>query len=109
MPLARLVSLVAALSASIAIAQPAKKGGRTAPSTPAPVSDAATPAAPAAASAEPTVVPVKLLHAAGDLEVTLWAKSPLFRNPTNIDIDSAGRIWVAEGANYRKHTGRDPA
>ncbi len=109
MPLVRIVSLVAVLSASIAIAQPAKKGGRTTSSSPAAVSDTAAPAAPAAASTEPTVVPVKLLHAAGDLEVTLWAKSPLFRNPTNIDIDSAGRIWVAEGANYRKHTGRDPA
>lgn len=56
----------------------------------------------------PTLVPVTMLTAAEDLEVTLWAKSPLFRNPTNIDIDSAGRIWVAEGANYRRHAGRDP-
>ena len=35
------------------------------------------------------------------LEVKLWAKSPLFYNPTNIDIDYKGRIWVAEGRNYR--------
>ncbi|MDG0965586.1 MAG: NPCBM/NEW2 domain-containing protein, partial [Opitutales bacterium] len=35
------------------------------------------------------------------LEVKLWAKSPLFFNPTNIDIDYKGRIWVAEGRNYR--------
>jgi putative membrane-bound dehydrogenase-like protein len=35
------------------------------------------------------------------LEVTLWAKSPLFYNPTNMDIDHKGRIWVAEGRNYR--------
>ena len=32
------------------------------------------------------------------LEVTLWAKSPLFYNPTNMDIDYKGRIWVAEDA-----------
>ena len=35
------------------------------------------------------------------LEVKLWAKSPLFYNPTNMDIDHKGRVWVAEGRNYR--------
>ncbi|MDA1048589.1 MAG: NPCBM/NEW2 domain-containing protein [Verrucomicrobia bacterium] len=35
------------------------------------------------------------------LEIKLWAKSPLFYNPTNMDIDYKGRIWVAEGRNYR--------
>jgi putative membrane-bound dehydrogenase-like protein len=35
------------------------------------------------------------------LEVTLWAESPHLFNPTNIDIDARGRIWVAEGINYR--------
>jgi len=42
------------------------------------------------------------------LEVTVWAKSPLFFNPTNIDIDKDGRIWVAEGVRYRKEFGRQP-
>jgi putative membrane-bound dehydrogenase-like protein len=36
-----------------------------------------------------------------DLEVTLWAESPLFYNPTNIDTDEKGRIWVTEAVNYR--------
>ena len=36
-----------------------------------------------------------------DLEVTVWATSPMFYNPTNMDVDSKGRIWVAEGVNYR--------
>lgn len=105
MPLTRVhltFAAVAGFSISLVCAQPAQKRGATSTST------TAAPATTAAAS-EPTVVPVKLLHAAGDLEVTLWASSPLLRNPTNIDIDSAGRIWVAEGANYRRHTGRDPA
>ena len=35
------------------------------------------------------------------LEARLWAKSPLFYNPTNMDIDYKGRVWVAEGRNYR--------
>lgn len=36
-----------------------------------------------------------------DLEVTLWAESPMFYNPTNIDIDARGRVWVTEAVNYR--------
>ena len=32
---------------------------------------------------------------------TLWAESPLFYNPTNMDIDMRGRIWVTEAVNYR--------
>jgi len=36
-----------------------------------------------------------------DLEVTLWAESPMFFNPTNMDTDYRGRIWVAEAVNYR--------
>src|ERR1044072_9277717 len=39
---------------------------------------------------------------ADDLEVTVWAQSPQLFNPTNIDIDSRGRVWVAEGVNYRE-------
>ncbi len=39
------------------------------------------------------------------LEVTLWAKSPLFFNPTNMSIDPQGRIWVTEGVNYREKLG----
>lgn len=35
------------------------------------------------------------------LEVTLWAESPMLYNPTNIDIDEKGRVWVAEAVNYR--------
>ena len=41
-------------------------------------------------------------------EVTLWAATPMLHNPTNIDIDSDGRIWVAEGVRYRSHYARQP-
>jgi putative membrane-bound dehydrogenase-like protein len=37
------------------------------------------------------------------LEVTLWAAEPLFSNPTCMDIDERGRIWVCESVNYRDH------
>ncbi len=36
-----------------------------------------------------------------DCEITVWARSPMLANPTNIDIDAQGRIWVTEGVNYR--------
>lgn len=42
------------------------------------------------------------------LEVTAWARTPLFYNPTNMDVDQHGRIWVAEGVNYRGRKGRRP-
>ena len=32
----------------------------------------------------------------------------MLRNPTNIDIDKDGRIWVAEGVRYRSHHARQP-
>jgi putative membrane-bound dehydrogenase-like protein len=53
-------------------------------------------------------VPTEELKVPDDLEITLWASSPLFYNPTNMDTDAAGRIWVAEGVNYRKHGSRRP-
>ncbi len=42
------------------------------------------------------------------LQATLWAESPELYNPTAIDVDSRGRIWVAEAVNYRKWGGRNP-
>jgi putative membrane-bound dehydrogenase-like protein len=38
-----------------------------------------------------------------DLEATLWAESPMFYNPTNMDVDYKGRIWVTEAVNYRNY------
>jgi putative membrane-bound dehydrogenase-like protein len=35
------------------------------------------------------------------LEVSLWAAEPMVVNPTTIDVDSRGRVWVTEGLNYR--------
>ncbi|MFT4567345.1 MAG: putative membrane-bound dehydrogenase-like protein, partial [Saprospiraceae bacterium] len=34
-------------------------------------------------------------------DVTLWAESPSLYNPTNMDVDAKGRIWVTEAVNYR--------
>jgi len=43
------------------------------------------------------------LYLPDDLEATLWAESPLFYNPTNMDVDVKGRIWVTEAVNYRNY------
>jgi putative membrane-bound dehydrogenase-like protein len=57
---------------------------------------------------EPVRIPLNLFQVPEGLEVTLWASSPLLHNPTNIDIDRDGRIWVAEGVRYRSHYARQP-
>ena len=57
-------------------------------------------------SLKPQLVPITALKAPDDLEVTVWATSPMLLNPTNMDTDEAGRIWVTEGVNYRRHSTR---
>ncbi len=44
---------------------------------------------------------LKEFTVASGLEVTLFASEPLLRNPTDMDIDERGRVWVTEGVNYR--------
>ena len=68
--------------------------------------DEAKPAAPVAPPA-PDLVPTDHFTVPDGFELTVWAKAPQLRNPTNIDVDYKGRIWVAEGVNYRSHDKRD--
>lgn len=49
------------------------------------------------------------LIVADDLEVGLFSSEPRMSNPTNIDIDHRGRVWVAEGYNYRAGIVGNPA
>ena len=44
---------------------------------------------------------------ADGLEATLWASEPMVHNPTNMDIDSRGRVWITEGLNYRLHRAKN--
>ncbi len=44
-----------------------------------------------------------LLFSSEDFEISLWAESPMFFNPTNMDVDAKGRIWVTEAVNYRNY------
>ena len=54
----------------------------------------------------PTLVPAELFTVPEGFEVTVWATSPQISNPTNIDFDVRGRMFVAEGMNYRGKKGR---
>ncbi len=59
--------------------------------------------------AQDRLVPAARLTASDPAwEVTVWATSPMLKNPTNLDFDSEGRMWVAEGVNYRGHYNRQP-
>jgi len=44
---------------------------------------------------------LKALQAADGVDVSLFASEPLITNPAAIDIDSQGRVWVAEIQWYR--------
>lgn len=35
------------------------------------------------------------------LDIALFASEPMMTNPTNMDIDHKGRVWITEGFNYR--------
>ena len=41
-------------------------------------------------------VPTTLFSLPDDLEVTLWAKAPMLRNPSNMDIDAQGRVQLSQ-------------
>ncbi len=44
---------------------------------------------------------VKRFTVADGLEVSLFASEPMVRNPTDMDVDARGRVWITEGVNYR--------
>src|SRR5207248_9835178 len=46
----------------------------------------------------------KKIKPAEGLEAVLWASEPMVKNPTNLDVDSRGRVWVTEGLKDRKST-----
>ncbi|HMJ88672.1 MAG TPA: PVC-type heme-binding CxxCH protein [Candidatus Acidoferrum sp.] len=45
---------------------------------------------------------MKQMAVADGLEVTLFASEPMLVNPCDMDVDARGRVWITEGANYRK-------
>jgi putative membrane-bound dehydrogenase-like protein len=45
----------------------------------------------------------------GDFDVSLFASEPMITNPAAIDIDTHGRVWVAEIEWYRRMAKQPPA
>ena len=43
-----------------------------------------------------------------ELEITTFATEPMLKNPTNMDIDSRGRVWITEAFNYRPAIAGNP-
>ncbi len=105
-----LIVMAVLLLATTVPQQAAQQAGQPTGQTPAPPTAPPAPgqAAAPAGPVEPIKIPLDLFKTTGDLEITLWASSPLLHNPTNIDIDKDGRIWVAEGVRYRRNHARQP-
>lgn len=69
---------------------------------------AAAPGAPAGVGSRDPLDAIKGLDIADGLEATLFASeasNPALLNPTSIDIDHLGRVWVCEVVNYRHRLG----
>src|SRR5438093_3229807 len=65
------------------------------------LAEAAFGAKAAALNTNTASVALKQFTVADGLEVSVFASEPMVRNPTDMDIDERGRVWIAEGVNYR--------
>ena len=43
-----------------------------------------------------------------ELEIQMVATEPMLKNPTNMDVDERGRIWITEAYNYRPEINGNP-
>ena len=48
------------------------------------------------------------LDVVDDLQCTLFASEPMLVNPSAIDVDHRGRVWVCETINYRRYKENRP-
>ena len=62
---------------------------------------AAAAANPAGVGPDAARESVKTFTIANGLETSLFASEPMVHNPTDMDIDEHGRVWITEGVNYR--------
>src|SRR5262245_36931553 len=54
------------------------------------------------ASREVALEDMKIMTVADGLTVSLFASEPMMVNPCDMDVDAKGRVWITEGANYRR-------
>ena len=45
---------------------------------------------------------IATMTVADGLQIELFAAEPMLVNPTSIDVDHLGRVWVCEAVNYRR-------
>ncbi|HEX3147658.1 MAG TPA: PVC-type heme-binding CxxCH protein [Gemmataceae bacterium] len=64
--------------------------------------------APAAFSQKSPEDTVKSMTVADGLQVELFAAEPMVINPTSMDVDHLGRVWVTEAVNYRNKMFKKP-
>lgn len=51
---------------------------------------------------------LKGLTVADGLEIIPFATEPMLKNPTNMDVDERGRVWITEAYNYRPGINGNP-
>ncbi|MFT5906236.1 MAG: putative membrane-bound dehydrogenase-like protein, partial [Cryomorphaceae bacterium] len=58
---------------------------------------------PEVTSAESKFIPIESFKLSDtQYKIELWAHSPMLYNPTSMDVDAAGNVWVTESLNYRR-------
>lgn len=58
-------------------------------------------AGPSLAQVPPEKAVENFTKVSDGLQISLFASEPLFVNPTSMDVDHLGRVWVCEAVNYR--------
>jgi putative membrane-bound dehydrogenase-like protein len=106
-PTSALLVIAAGLSATVFSAAPdkPKKTSNYVVGKPAFTPDMSQPAFDAS-KVTPQHLDTSMFRLPEGFEISVWATSPMLHNPSNMDVDAQGRIWVAEGVNYRRHSGR---
>ena len=66
-------------------------------------------AASAAFAQKPPEEELKALQVPDDVRIELFASEPMITNPAAIDVDTHGRVWVAEIEYYRRAAKNPPA
>ncbi len=55
------------------------------------------------AAGDPEGVPVEAFELSrDDLQIEVWAESPMIFSPVAMDVDARGRIWATEGIDYKQ-------
>src|SRR6266404_4187734 len=69
--------------------------------TAAAIGDPALAANPAGFGPEAARASMTNFNVSEGLQLSLFSSEPMVRNPTDMDVDAHGRVWITEGVNYR--------